>query len=506
MATAQQINITNVDTLLVESSQGRSGNPDGNIYFDTANDRIELITAEELAQVDLGSGLEANPLTNFHGITAQAIYAFERQARRSNTALRRFKHGSEGRFQLAGAFAFVNGIKLADNGSISDRQKVRGSGWIEYSADGNGEANIDRIYFGVKSLNPIDSSSQPYAILPADLTESARQAATPQDFSRLGDIDEVVQVYGDTSFGDTGAGNFDFTGRPLIVDVRAFGLNFGETDSISTGISRLGGFSTGFGIGDSPNENNNFNYDDIITNPVSPFSGMSYTSFNSPQTRSGFTGGNAQFSVIVTNTQGGSLQQVAAFLDAIMTLDTDQDSGANAYLPKRGSPLYTRDNNGRIVTKQGIHLDGISTSDQQQIVQTDNNGGANVYPFFPTVRVSVSDAWANDPNGWAQFMYTDGAGNLDFETSNAVIVNDAAGSPAVFTSADALGSAGNYFLEFAYAYDTNNQAGLAAATDKEVIGLVEGDGGAEAERAIFTISRNTLIPVTILSSAETNLS
>lgn len=502
MATAQQINISNFDTLLVESSSGRSGTPNGNVYFDTENDLIEIITAEELAQVDLGSGLEANPLTNFHGITAQAIYAFERQQRRSNTSLRRFKHGSEGRFQLAGAFAFVNGIKLASN----DRQKIRGSGFIEYSADGNGETNIDRIYFGVRSLNPIDSASQPYAILPLNLTESARQAATPQDFSRLGGVDEVVQVYGDTSFGDAGAGDFDFTSRPLVVDVRTFGLNFGETDSISTGISRLGGFSTGFGLGDSQNENNSFSFDDIITSPISPFTGMSYESFNTNQSRSGFTDGSANFSVIVSNDNGGSLQQVAAFLDAIMTLDTDQDAGANTYLPKRGSPLYTRDNNGRLVTKRGIHLDGISTSDQQQLVQTDSSGGTHVYPFFPTIRISVSDAWANDPNGWAQFMYTDGSGNADFETANAVIVQDSLGSPAVFSSSDVLGSAGGYFLEFAYSYDTNTQAGLPAATDKEVIGLVEGDGGAQPERAVFVISRNTLIPVTILSSAETNLS
>ena len=138
MATAQQINITNADSLLVESSQGRDGNPDGNIYFNYENDIVELITREELPEYDRGFGPEANPFTNFHGITVQAVYAFERRARRLNTSLRYFKHGTEGRFQLAGAFAFTNGIKLADNGSIPDRQKVRGSAWIEYSADGNG--------------------------------------------------------------------------------------------------------------------------------------------------------------------------------------------------------------------------------------------------------------------------------------------------------------------------------------------------------------------------------
>lgn len=505
MATAQTITIDNFDTLLIESDEGRSGTPNGNIYFNKADDTFEIITREELPQYDRGFGLEDNPLTNATGITGQAIYAFERRRRRVNPSLRFYKHGTEGRFQLAGAFAFLNGVKLSTNGSIDDRKKVRGSGIVEYAATGTGEQDIDRIYFGVKSLNPIDASSQPEGILPASLSEADRQLSTPFTFFRSGDIDEMVQVYGDTSFGDIGAGDFDFRGRPLVVSVRQFGRTFGETDSIATGINRLGGFSTGFGIGDSANDDNTYSFDDIITNPIAPFSGMSYERFSTPQTLTGFTGGSAQFDVLISNTEGGSLSQVAAFMDAIMTLDTDVDQGTGTYRPKRGAPLYTRDSAGRIVTKQGVGLEGISTSDQQQLVQTSNDGSSNVYPFFPTIRISVSDAWATDPNAWAQFMYLDGSGGLDFSTDNTVIVNDANGNPAAFTSADVLGASGNYFLEFPYAYDTNTQAGLPAGTDKEVIGLVEGDGGAEPERATFTITRTTLIPVSILSGAETNL-
>ena len=59
MATAQLIDLSNYDSLLVQSTQSRSGSPDGNIFFDVANGRIEIITAEELANVDLGSGAEA---------------------------------------------------------------------------------------------------------------------------------------------------------------------------------------------------------------------------------------------------------------------------------------------------------------------------------------------------------------------------------------------------------------------------------------------------------------
>lgn len=506
MAAAQEINISNYDTLLVESSQGRSGTPDGNVYFDVDNDRIELITREDLAQVDLGGGLEDNPLTDYDGITMQAIYAFERLRRRTNTSLRTYKHGAEGRFKQAGAFAFVNGIKLASNGNVPDRSKIRGSGFVEFAASGNGETDVDRIYFGARSLNPIDAASQPYSLLPVSLSESDRQAATPTDFVRTGPVNEVVQVFGSTAHGDAGAGDFDFTTRPLIIDVRPFGRTYGETNSQLAGISELGGYSSGFGIGDAVNDDNNYDFNDIITTPVAPFTGMSYTSYDTPQVRSGFTTADGSYDVIISNTGNGSLLEVIAFLDAIMTLDTDQDADVtNTYLPKRGAPLYTKDAAGRFVTKQGIHIDGLSTADQQSIVQTDNAGSGKVYPFFPTIRISVSDAWANDANGWAQAMYVDGAGSADFETSTAVIVDDSSGNPVVFTSADVQGTAGGYYLEFAYAYDTNTQAGLSAGVDKEIIVLVEGDGGSEAERGTLTITRSTLITTSILSAAETNL-
>ncbi|MHA1197756.1 MAG: hypothetical protein ACTSQF_00165 [Candidatus Heimdallarchaeaceae archaeon] len=51
------IDLTNYFTHLVQSTASRSGSPDGNIFFDTTNGRIELITAEELATVDLSGGI-----------------------------------------------------------------------------------------------------------------------------------------------------------------------------------------------------------------------------------------------------------------------------------------------------------------------------------------------------------------------------------------------------------------------------------------------------------------
>jgi len=68
MATAVLIDLSNYDTMLVQSADTRSGTPTGNVYFDKASGKIEFITKQELAQVDLGSGAEDNPLDETLGI------------------------------------------------------------------------------------------------------------------------------------------------------------------------------------------------------------------------------------------------------------------------------------------------------------------------------------------------------------------------------------------------------------------------------------------------------
>ena len=105
MATPALIDLSNYDTLLVQSSVGRSGTPDGNIFFDVTNGRIELITAEEQALIDMtavgGAASEANPLTEDLGIKIEALYAFERQERRVDETLRQYDYYFTGSFKFA---------------------------------------------------------------------------------------------------------------------------------------------------------------------------------------------------------------------------------------------------------------------------------------------------------------------------------------------------------------------------------------------------------------------
>ena len=508
MATPALIDETNFSTLLVQSTQGRAGTPDGNIYFNTTTGEIELITAEELANVDLGSGLEANPLTNALGITMRGLYNFENQERRTDETLRNFKRFIDGPsgYRFAGAFNFYNGNKLAADGTSTtnndDRFKIRASGFIEYADDGS---LVDRIYHGVRSLVNIDGTSQPYYALLTATDEATAQAATWSDFFRQGGIDEVVQVFGSTANGDASAGDFDFTTRTLVARVRTFGNIAGEATSVESGVSEFSGFSTGYGVGESVENANTYTLADVYGGAqIAPWTGMSLEKPASPQAETGFNESDGNFTWVLRNTLGGTADECAAFLDALALQDADIDDGAGTYNGRKGRVWYQREA-GKIVTRsiggEGLFIEGLSTSEEQNVIFTDDAAAQKTYPFFVDVQITVGANAVADANAWYRVMYLDGSGSQDFDTATAVVVQDAVGADVNGNvAADAVANV----ISFAYAYQTNTQAGLPADTDKQCVVLVEGDGGVAQALTEFTITKSAVVPVSCVPPIDNN--
>lgn len=496
------IDHTNFATLLKESTSPRGAAPNGNVYFDTDNNRIQLIGADELATVDFGSGPVTNPLNNFDGVTMRALYNFENSRRRVNDALRKFKRGIKGSYRFSGAYNFVNGVKL----DAADRAKVRGSGFIEYAAAGDGETAIDRVYHGVLSLVDIQPGSVPYWALVTDTAEATLQAATWTNFVRHGDINEVVQVYGSTANGDTGAGSFDYRERVLVVRVRSWGYNPGETTSVASGITEFSGFNGGYGVGESLNPANSFALADVWGSAaVAPFTGLSLELKAVPEVGTGFNEGDGNFSWVLNNSGGATVAQCAAYLDAVSLQDTDIDAGTGTYNGKKGRVWYTRNASGQVVTAsiggKGLLIKGLSPAESQKIVMTDDAGTQRTYPFFPTCEIDVGSVAPTDPNAWYAVFYDNGAGSADFDTANAVLVHDSSGNPVTGNvAADVVGTK----IAFAYDYDGNTQAGLSAGTDKAMVVLVEGDGVAAQAFTRFTMTRSTLVAVTCAPVLDNN--
>jgi len=507
------IDHTNYATLLKESTNPRGSAPNGNVYFDVTNNRIQLIGVDELPTLDMtaqgGGATDVNQLNNFDRISMRALYNFENSRRRVNETLRKYKRGIKGSYRFAGAFNFVNGVKLDSAVLVdgtTDRNKIGGSGWIEYAAAGDGETLIDRIYHGVTSLVDIQATTVPYQALVTALDEATLQAATWTPFSRVGDISEAVQVFGSTTNGDTTAGSFDYTTRTLVVRVRSWQYNPGETTSVATGITEFSGFNAGYGVGETSNPSNTYTLANVYGGAkTAPWTGMTLEQVLSPQVETGFNEANGNFSWVLHNTSGGNAQECAAYLDAITLQDSDIDIGTGTYNGKKGRIWYTRNASGKIVTNsiggKGLFIEGLSIAEKQNVILTDNASGTKTYPFFPSCEINVGAVAPTDPNAWYRVMYVDGAAAADFDFTGAVTVKNSAG---VDINGNVAANAVAGKISFAYAYDTETSAGLPAGTDKAMVCLVEGDGIAAQAITYFTMTRSTVVSVTCAPSADNN--
>jgi hypothetical protein len=498
------IDHSNYTTTLKRSTNPRGSSPNGNVYFDLANNKIQLIGADELATVDFGSGLVTNPLNNFDRITLRGLYNFENLRRRLDEDMRKYKRGTDGDYRFAGAFNFVNGVKLDAN----DRNKIGNSGWIEYAATGDGQTVKDRIYHGILSLVDIQTGTVPYwaLVVGASPSEATLQAATWTNFIRAGDINEAIQVFGTTANGDATAGNFDYTTRNVFVRVRSWGYNAGETTSVATGIAEFSGFSAGYGVGESINPSNPYVLANVYGGAaVAPFSTMTLERLATPQVETGFNEANGNFRWVLNNPAGGTVQQCAAYLDAVTLQDSDVDAGTGSYNGRKGRVWYSRNASGKVVTAsiggEGLFIENLSTVEKQNIIMTDDAAASKTYPFFPTVEITVGAAAVSDANAWYHVFYSDGASTADFDTTGAVTVNDSAGNP-VKGNVSVNQVAGK--ILFSYGYDTNTQAGLSAGVDKPMVVLVEGDGVAGQAITFFTTTRSTIVSVTCAPPSDNN--
>ncbi len=491
---------------LQQSTAGRAGAPDGNIYFNP-DGTLELITVEELATVDFGGGAVPNPLTNADGISMNMLYRFERQERRVDENLRELDVFIEGNFKFAGAYNFVNGRKLSTvgvgGGLTDDRQKVRGSGFIEYAAGGGGNTLVDRVYFGALGTGQILGTTQIYA-------QSVLNGAT-SDLAFQGNANEVIQAFGSTANGDAGAGDFDNT-TFLALSERTFGQVHDRKFASEANVSELSGFLGTFALTESPNAYHAEAGAPAIADvfgggAIAPYSTMQYETLDAAINEAGLINTNTStpesgtFSAVIRNPNGGSLAQMVALMDALVIQDADIDSHAtNTRNGKQNETLYTLDTQGNVVLRQGIVLENVPVADRSRVRYTDDDSDPMVYETVAGGVISVGSAAQGDANAWYHmFILDDVAAANDFNTLNAITVNDSSGTPI-------KGLVGGLLeIPWTFAYSTNTQGGHVAGSDLIVVVEVEGNGGATFAKTIHTITSSASQTINCQPGAETNI-
>lgn len=515
------IDLTNFDsnTLgLVQSSQGRSGTPDGNIFFDVANGRIELITAEELANVDMtargGAASVANPLTQQDGVKMEALYAFEREQRRLDETLRQYDYYFKGTFKFGGAYELVNGRKFDDaDGSATsltsdDRFKIRGSGWIERDSTGS----IGRIYYGVISLGNIEGLSQPYYQL-VDYTSA------PVDFDKDGPVDEAIQVYGDAVV-DTNTTTFD-NRTFMSMKVRTYGQNYDEKVLADSGVSQMDGYASGFALAESVHLTTNTTshplasvYNAVPASQVGVWQNMTLEELDVAQTETGFTTADGNFTWVLNNPNGASLDECIAYLDAIAQTDDDINAHAtNVTNGKRVGTWYSYNAAGKVLPRvgtgaagAGLFIEGLVGTDKNRVIFTDDASETKEYPFYLAVSVNVGAGAVADANAWFHAFYLNGPGAVDdFNTSGALTVRDADGATLIKgnVSGSGLRSGNNINFEYDYAAD-----GISGGGTADVVFECEGDGGVTAAKTVFTLTdpaAGASITASCVPGAENNV-
>ncbi len=506
MATPVLIDLSNYDTHLVQSTQSRTGTPDGNVFFDTVNGVIEFIRDDELALVDLGSGLEANPLASDTGLKFEAVYAFENQERVSDETLRMSDRFTRGSFKFAGAYEFILSRKPATD---ADRKILRGSGWNELAVDGE----IDRIYFGNKGLSNIEDTSQPYYMLSSSATPDLN-TLTAVDYDKPGQIDEAVQVFGTTANtpSDAGAGDFD-TRAYQVASLRTFGYNYDRKETTTDlAIAELGPYSTGYALDETPHLTTGaFALSDVYGgSQIAPWTSMTLEKLAVPQTETGFNEVDGDFTWVLNNTADGTLYQCVAFLDALSQTDDDIDSGAQSItFGKLVGTWYSYTAAGLVLTNtpftgEGLFLEQIPTADEQLVVFTDDAGATKTRPFLVSLVFNVGATAVADPLAWYHAFFLTGAGaqaGNDFNTATALTVEDAGSVPI---KGNVATDAAGVLISKTFDFDGDLIQG-GGAIDKDVVLICEGDGGAAQAKTIFTITRQTTVAVTCAPSVESNV-
>jgi len=537
------IDLSNYASTLAQSTAGRAGSINGNVFFDKTAGKIEYLSATEAPFVNLtkakiptgaagvaatalvatthymiatvgttdftlvgaannlvgtiftasgagaGTGTAdvctANPLIATDGIKFEAIYAFESQERAIDHTLRQYDRWTDGTFKFGGAYNYINGRIPS---TATDVSIHRGSGWNEIDAAGV----VQKKYFGNKGLSNIYAASQPYYQL--------GQFTTAANFAKPGQIDEAVLVY-DYNVGTP----IDNTLNPEVVSVRTYGNNYDrKATNTDLGIAELGGYSTGFALNESVHlttNTTNMPLANVYTTQTGVWVNMTLEQLNTPVVRNEFVEVAGNFTWVLNNPSGANLDECVAYLDAIATIPGDINAHlTNTTIGKDVDTWYSYDASGKVVTKSGADANGlyiynIPVADQQRVLFKDDAGNIKSYSFSVSIEANIGATAKADANAWYHSFFASG-----YNTAAAVTVQDKLANQIV-----GLASSASIANKVVFSFDyTGDTVGGTANTDKNCVFLCEGDGGATQAKTLYTITKTTSVAFACAPGVENN--
>jgi hypothetical protein len=413
------------------------------------------------------------------GVTGQCLYSFLKEEWKTDTNLIKFP------FPMISItneqFEFIEGWKPADDAT---RKLIRTAGWAEYAA---GSTTANRKYCGVISLGTIGGTDQAYF-----QQASLGTGSSAVNFTYSGPVNEAVQI-----FGDTDNGNFDYTGYFKLF-VRVQGKKYSQSQISDIGVSAMTYIVYRFPLANETDLK--ITHDDTTISTTAPYTSIDVTYYAADQNVS-IGGTNYPFRVIVDGANA-TAEQIYEKVQYLLRQSSDIDQGSGTVTGKTADSLLTFVGD-TLLTSRGVYIENFNNNDTNRLQFTDQTGVVRTYPFVATLTLNFNENLVADSNAVFRVFFTndDAGSNLgyDFGTANAIIVNDASGTPI-------SGNVGGVAQQsFTYAYDSNVQRGAGSAgVDAPVTVVAQGLAVSQYVRAVGTITRSVANSVSLAGALERN--
>jgi hypothetical protein len=427
------------------------------VVLDTTLKTIELVVSGNLST---------------DGVTLQCVYSFLKERWKVDTSLIKFPFPIEAitteAFEVKNSWNFKND---------STRYLIRDAGWA--IKDDNGVSKEE--WANITTLGGFDNPSIDRAYFAQTTGSTTSQTVL------TGPMNQAIKIYGDVS-----NGNFNYRNYFKIF-LREGSKKYDSYDlPIQQNIPQLTYQKYALPLSNSTDLK--VTHSDAVISGSTPYTGMTITYYNTNQSKP-IGGSSYNFNVVVDG-NGANLEQIYEFLQYSLRKDTDIDNGAGVRVGKVQNSIanFVGDT---LTTTTGVFIENFNVLDVNRIQFTDVSNVVINYPYVAAGTLTFNTNLINDVDSKYWMFFTNANGNA-FGTSNAIIVNNQAGTPI------AGGVSGQTSINFTFDYDNNIQGGRTSGTDANVTIIALGLNTAQYTVTTSTITKSTQNNISLVSPLERN--
>lgn len=382
-----------------------------------------------------------------------------------------------GQFQIGTDGATFSGWTFADD---TTRNALRDGGWSEFNDAGVETAQYCG-FVGLGGITPATTVQPYYHLAPAD---------APINFPFTDQFNIGIKVKDNAALDKrTYAKAF----------VREYGKKFKSSILADTGSTATGAFKQNFLVS---------NEDDLKitgllgTNQATadaamagaPYNGIT-VAYNTAAVQRTIAGVARDFKIVIEG-NGGTLEQIYAKVQYLLRQGTDINTGgtASSKIGKIQDELlkFVGDT---LVTSQSVFIDDVLPADSNRVEFYDDSNTLRKNNYTSSGTLEFNSALVGAGSSY-RLMFTapSGAGN-DYGETNAVTVNNAAGSPIT-------GTVSSGSIAFDFDWNGNTQAGYSVETERPVTLIAIRPGYGKFAAGTGTITQSKTIKIS--ATAETD--